>query len=299
MNLKWSKWILAGGAVLAVPVLVGILGVSIVQASTGPEVVGSVAGPTVLAHTGLGNGTVDMKVLLAEALKISVEELESAQQAAFETSITSAVEEGKITQEQADQILERNGSFKRGFGMRGPGMRGLGHGGLGNGNNYSSLLAEELGITVEELQAAHQAANGAALEQLVDEGILSEEQAENAKATAALGAYLDRASLTAEALGMSGEALEAAVEAGKSLPEILDDRGTDRATFRGNLAAARQAAIDQAVAEGAITQDQADQLQSGARPGFGPGRGFGSGGGHVGGAPKAPQENTSVNTVNA
>ena len=299
MNLKWLKWILAGGALLTVAILVGILGVSIVQASTGPEVVCSLAGPTILAHPGSGNGTVDRRALLADALEISVEELESARQAAFETFIAASVAEGKITPEQADQILERNGSFKRGFGIRGSGMRDLGHGGLGSGSNCSSLLAEELAITVEELQAAQQSASGAALEQLENEGILSEEQAENIKAAAAFRAYLDRASLTAEALGMSREELEASKEAGKSLLEILEDQGTDRATFRENLAVARQGAIDQAVAGGVITQDQADQLQSGAISGFGPGRGFGSGRGHGGRTPNAPQEITSFNTVNA
>ncbi|MCH8095124.1 MAG: hypothetical protein J4N76_03270 [Chloroflexi bacterium] len=299
MNLKWLKWILVGGALLAVPVLVGIYGVSIVRASSLPGVVGRIAGPAILAHPGFGNGTVDKQALLAEALGISVEELEAAQQAAFETSIAAAVEEGKITQEQADQILEGNGTFKRGFGMRGSGMHGLGHGGLGSGNNYNSLLAEELGIRAEELQEAHQSANETALEQLVVEGILTEEQAENARAAAALRAYLDRASLTAEALGISPEALEAAKENGKSLAEILEDQGTDRATYRENLAAATEAAIDQAVAEGVISQDQADQLQSGAPFGFGPGRGFGHGRGHGRSAPNAPQENTSVNTVNA
>ena len=296
MNRNWLKWILAGGALLTVAILMGVFGVSIVQASSVRDVVGTIASPTVLVHPGTGNGTVDKQALLAEALGISVEELESAQRAAFETSIAAAVEEGKITQEQADQILKRNGSFKRGFGMRGSGMHGLGHGGLGIGKNHNSLLAEELGLTVEELQQAHQSANAAALEQLVEEGILSEEQAENAKAAAALRAYLDRPSLIAEALGISTEELEAT---GKSLHVILEDQGMDRATFRENLAAATQAAIDQAVAEGVIPQDQADQLQSGTPFGFVPGRGFWPGRGHGGRIPKAPQENTSVNTVNA
>lgn len=298
MISKWLKWVLAGGALLTIPVLVGVLGVSIVQASTAPELVGEISGQSILAHSDTGKGTVDMQALLAEALGISVEELESAQQTAFETSIASAVEEGNITQEQADQILEREGSFRRGFGMRGHGKHGLGHGGLGNGNNYISLLAAELGITVEELQAARQSTKAAALEQLVDEGIFSEEQAENARASAALRAYLDHSSLIAEALGMSLEALEAEKEAGNSLPRILEDQGMDRATYRENLAAASQAAIDQAVAEGVITQDQADQLQSGARSGFGPGRGFGPGG-HGGRAPKAAHEDIGVDSTNA
>jgi hypothetical protein len=114
MNAKWLKWILAAGAVLVVPVLVGIYGVSIVQASTGPELAGSIDGPNTLAHPGFGGS--DMQALLAEELGISVEELEAAQQAAFEAAVAIAVDEGKITQEQADQILEGDGFHGRGFG---------------------------------------------------------------------------------------------------------------------------------------------------------------------------------------
>ncbi len=135
MKSKWLKWILAGGALVAVMAFVGVYGVSIVQASTG---LGSLAGPKAVAHPGFGDGTIDMQALLAEELGISVEELETAQQAAFETAVALAVDEGKITQEQADQILERDGIFGRGrgFGLRGRGElpedfepgEGFGHG---------------------------------------------------------------------------------------------------------------------------------------------------------------------------
>lgn len=116
MNSKWLKGILAGGAILAVTAVVGVYGVSLVQASSGPELVGSIAGPKSLAHPGFGEGAGDMQALLAEALGISVEELEAAQQSAFEAYIAAAVDEGKITQEQADQILENDGFPARGFG---------------------------------------------------------------------------------------------------------------------------------------------------------------------------------------
>jgi signal transduction histidine kinase len=48
-----------------------------------------------------------MQALLAEELGISVEELEAAQQAAFEAAIAAAVEKGNITQEQAflDRVI--------------------------------------------------------------------------------------------------------------------------------------------------------------------------------------------------
>jgi len=121
MDSKWLKAILASGAVLAVAVGVGIYGVSVVQASSDPEPTGSIASSSSAAHPGFGSGTGDMQVLLAEALGISVEVLEAAQQAAFEAFIAIAVDEGRITPEQAGQILEGDGFPGRGFRGRGPG----------------------------------------------------------------------------------------------------------------------------------------------------------------------------------
>jgi hypothetical protein len=117
MNSKWLKGILVGGALFAVTVIVGVYGVSVVQASTGPKAVGSIEGSEFLARPGFGDGDIDMQALLAEELGISVEELESAQQAVFEAAVAIAVDEGKITQEQADQMLEGDGFPGRGFGF--------------------------------------------------------------------------------------------------------------------------------------------------------------------------------------
>ena len=121
MNSKWLKLILGGGALLAATVAVGAYGVSVVQTASGSEVVGSIESSRTWAHPGFGGS--DLQALLAEELGISVEELESAQQAAFAAAVAIAVEDGTITQEQADQILEGDGFLGRGFGRR-----GFGHG---------------------------------------------------------------------------------------------------------------------------------------------------------------------------
>jgi hypothetical protein len=64
MNSRWLKGILAGGALIAVTVIVGVYGVSIVQASSGPNAVGSIGGPKFLTHPGFGDGDIDMQALL-------------------------------------------------------------------------------------------------------------------------------------------------------------------------------------------------------------------------------------------
>ncbi len=147
--------------------------------------------------------------------------------------------------------------------------------------DYQVLLAEALGISVEELQSAVHEADLAAIQQLVDQGTITEDQAGLMQARLELRAYLDQGSLVAEALGISTAELQQARADGKTIADLIDEQGLDQATFQENLSAARQSAIDQAVADGVITQEQADQLlaaphhelQDGGRPGRGPGRG--------------------------
>ncbi len=121
-----------------------------------------------------------------------------------------------------------------------------------------ALLAEELGVTVPALQAARERAHARAMEQALDEGLITEEQAERMQVRRALQAYLDPRVLTATALG-----IEEAELAEKRLPEWLDELGLDRATFQTQMQAAHEAAVAQAVADGVITQEQADALPQG------------------------------------
>ncbi|HJX40672.1 MAG TPA: hypothetical protein VJ345_04340 [Anaerolineales bacterium] len=139
--------------------------------------------------------------------------------------------------------------------------------------DMQALLADELGITVEELAAAQQAAREAAVQQLVEAGVLTEEQGELAAAAAALRSYVNRHDLVAEALGMTPEALTQARLDGKTLAEILDDQGLSLSEYQENLAQIREEALDQAVSDGVITQDQLDQLQERIQDGFGRGQG--------------------------
>lgn len=173
-----------------------------------------------------------------------------------------------------------------------------GHGGLGGWLvDMQTLLADALGISVDRLEAAQQAANEAAIQQLQDGGYITEEQAELARASNRLKTYLDREALVAEALGMSPEELTAAIEDGQTLSDLLEQQGLDRSTYSENLAAARSAAIDQAVEDGVITQEQADQLQDFGFHGFGPGHGwhgFPPGGLFF---PRTPDDGPDVNTL--
>ena len=76
----------------------------------------------------------------------------------------------------------------------------------------------------------------------------------------------------AEALGMTVEELEVARTEGQTLWEIAEEQGVDLAEARESLQAAGQELLDQAVADGTLTQEQADNIRQHMEdmPGRGP-----------------------------
>ena len=150
-------------------------------------------------------------------------------------------------------------------------------GGFGfGGRNGDAFLAEELDISVEELEAAKEAAHDQAMTQALDEGLITQEQYDQMQVAKKLKGYIDREALMAEALGISVEEL-----AEQPLNDWLDELGIDREAFREAIETAREAAIAQAVTDGVITQEQADALPQ--RGMMGPRRGRG---GMRGGCPE-------------
>jgi hypothetical protein len=220
---------------------------------------------------------------LAEALGISVDELQAAREQAVEAAIQQAVESGALSEEQADRLRDndRIGKFGMGFfGHRIPGM------GAAGAFDYQTLLAEALGISVSELESAQQAAHAAAIGDAVASGDLTQEQADLLLARHALRAIVDQQALAAEALGITVPQLQAYQEDGLRMAEILAELGLSADEFQAARQAAYEAALAQAVADGVITQEQAEALQSGTFPGqggFGGCEGMGGGRGRHGG----------------
>lgn len=249
---------------------------NITQVSTGPGLLGD----GYLNHGGgrgwgFKGGTIDYTQLLADALGISVEELEAAFETARTAAIEQAVEEGLITQEQADEMLVWGGIGHKGFGLFGRKPHEV----SGSTIDENALLADALGISVEELQTARDEANQAAIEQAIAEGLITQEQIDEMQARKTLQSYLDRNSLLAEALGMTPEALASAYAEGKTLSDLLSESGLDTATVRTKLTEAYNNALAKAVEDGVITQEQADEMQNAPGFGFGGRGGFGSFGG--------------------
>lgn len=171
-----------------------------------------------------------------------------------------------------------------GFDQRGPefgpppqfGFEGF-RGDFGNTVDREALLADALGITVEELQAAKEQADLAAVQQVLDEGMISQNQADLMSAQIKLRNYIDKDELMATALGVTVEDVQTAREEG-TMRDLIDGLELDQTAMRTAMTTAYEEAIQQAVADGVITQEQADVVLSLPFGGFfggpgGPGRG--------------------------
>jgi hypothetical protein len=220
-----------------IPVLVSVFVAAAIFLSVGAyRVVNAAALDQRWGGRGLANSPDSEE--LAEALGISVDDLTAAYQKASEAAIQQALDEGLITQAQAE--LMRTGE-RFGMGMR-FGGRMMGASTI----DFHALLADALGITEDELEAAQQSVHETRLAEAVANGSITQEQADLMKAHQEL-------------------------------------RSSEN--FQSSMQSAHQAAIAQAVADGVITQEQADQMLSGefgmGRGGFGMG-GFGGRGMHGG-----------------
>lgn len=173
-----------------------------------------------------------------------------------------------------------------------PGMPGMPGPRFFNSETYDAALADELGITVDELNAARQAAKETVLQQLVADGTITQAQADailSGEGLRSLGPLVtpeEMQAVIADALGITVDELEAAHAEGKRLPELAAELGVALADVQTAVQAAHEAAILQAVADGLITQDQADRMLERQGNGMGMGMGMPGGGprgGHHGG----------------
>ena len=144
--------------------------------------------------------------------------------------------------------------------------------GPGSETDRDTLLAEALGISIEELTAARETARQAAIEAALAEGKITEEQVALMEARQALKNYIEKDALFAKALGMTVEDLETAKENGQRIPDLLEELGIEQEDFQANMQAEWEAALQQAVEDGVVTQAQADQI---LENGFQGKRGFG------------------------
>jgi hypothetical protein len=182
-------------------------------------------------------------------------------------------------------------------------------------------IIESQGFTLEEWQAAMDAARADALAQAVADGVITQEQADaiaergNGRGDFGPGGKMDGmgamneyfAPILEEVLGMTPQDLMSRLQAGETFEDILAEQGLTTEAFQAQITAAANDAVAQAVADGSITQEQADNILAklaewdgtgfplgGGRPGGrGPG-GRGPGGFGPGGSDTAPATDSGL-----
>ena len=134
---------------------------------------------------------------------------------------------------------------------------------------YQEALAEKLGVTVEELQAAQEAARTDMIDDALASGRITEEQAErlrNAEPGEGRRGFSQRVrhgignvvGSAAEILGLTTDEVRAGYSEGQSLNDMAAEQGvTD---LEAQLVSKLTADIAAKVADGSITQEQANRL---------------------------------------
>lgn len=147
-------------------------------------------------------------------------------------------------------------------------------------DRFKTAIAEALGVSVEEYEAAETQAQEKVLEQAVDEGWLTEEQAEQKRERMAEGfpgrggkglrdrhpgAVFHGMEIVAEQLDMTRQELMAEVRDGKSIADLAAEKGVDTQAIVDAIIADTQEHLNEAVADGRLTQERADWMLEQAR----------------------------------
>lgn len=183
---KRARWGIAAGAIALV-----LGGAAFLPATTwaadqsAQQATGSAAEQTPTSPT---NPRADQLSAFAEALGITVDELQAAQKEAANAALDQAVTDGLLTQRQADAMRQRLDSavFPFALGMGRHAMRGFGDGEI----DFDALLATALGVTTDDLAAARDKVFAGQLSQAVTDGKITQEQADLIQARRDLGAFV-------------------------------------------------------------------------------------------------------------
>jgi hypothetical protein len=178
-------------AVVATAVGLGVPSVVWAQTATPP----STSVPNAAPQSGTTQqGQVNSRAsYLAQALGISVTDLQAAETKARNAEIDAAVKAGTITQTQADAL--KNGTSRERLNL------GI------TAADREKYLADALGKSVADLQAAEMSAQKSELAAAVASGRMTQAQADNALAREALGQYI-------ASQGLFAKAVQSAVSAG-------------------------------------------------------------------------------------
>jgi hypothetical protein len=148
--------------------------------------------------------------------------------------------------------------------------------------DYETVLAQKLGKTPQQLQTAKMEARDQLLADAVKAGKLTQAQADAIKSgkrpnfgnrgpgngaqgqggasRGIIQGVRDAMAAAASTLNMKPEDLQAQLRSGKSLAEIAQAKGVDRAALRAGIMAAVQNDVNTALRDGKITSTQATSI---------------------------------------
>jgi polyhydroxyalkanoate synthesis regulator phasin len=145
-------------------------------------------------------------------------------------------------------------------------------------DRFKEKLAEELGISVDQLNTALDNTQYALIDEAVADGKLTQEEADRLKERVAEGHNLlpfhgfhhgpghglrlkvGLIEATAEVLGVDESVVTEGLRNGDTLAEIANANGMETDAFKAALLANVKGKLDEKVADGDITQEQADNI---------------------------------------
>jgi hypothetical protein len=148
----------------------------------------------------------------------------------------------------------------------------------GMASRFVELLAQRLGISVEELKDATTDARNQLIDGLLASGEITQAQADRMKSAEpgfglgfhapgvharAIGFAVNAVDITAELSNVSVETVRDGLEQGKSLAQIAGEHGVSRDALKAAIIDAHEAHLADKVASGDITQAQADRILEG------------------------------------
>ncbi len=151
--------------------------------------------------------------------------------------------------------------------------------GPGNGDpaRFQQLLAQNLGISVDQLQQAETKARNQMLDEAVTAGKLTQAQADKLKSQPigamfglrgaagqavrrGIGSVVNEAATT---IGIDQQSLSGELMQGKSIAQVAAEHNISRDTLKQGILSVEKANLQQAVGQGKLTQTQADTLLQG------------------------------------
>ena len=234
-----------------------------------------------------------------ESLNITEEQYDAAKDSAKEAYNAEMVALGWATAEEAAEANEDDKWVRIGRGQYYKGIL-----------DKDDFMADALGVTDAQWEAAEEASFDAKLAERVESGRYTEEEAADKEALHDFKQSIDKDAVLAEAMGISLSDLAAARSANTSYDDLLDSLSITDDEVDANKDAIMQGLVEDAVEDGTLTPEQAEDALSrrgrgnrdgrrgGGRNGGPEGEG-GNVGGNVLGAPNVQQDAPPVGSYDS